>query len=106
MPFFFFLVSVKGYKSSDDPGNCTHREGAAEDPQENPHWREKGRGIEHVCVGPSGLVGYNRPEILQKQQQRLRKMVQKSQQAHRVGKNIHQMESTVQKGCDILLNIL
>lgn len=33
----FFLFSVKGYKSSDDSGNCAHREGAAEDPQENPH---------------------------------------------------------------------
>lgn len=40
MPFFFFFSSffwVKGYKSSNDSGNCTHGEGATEDPQENPH---------------------------------------------------------------------
>lgn len=37
MPFFFFLFSVKGYKSGDDSGDCAHCKGAAEDAQENPH---------------------------------------------------------------------
>lgn len=52
----------KGYESSDDSCGCAHHEGAAENTQENPHRLEKGGGIEHVRVCPSGLIGHNRPE--------------------------------------------
>lgn len=63
------LFQLKGYEGSDDSGDGTHREGATEDTQENPNRREKCRGIEHVCVRPSGLVGHNRPETSRKPQQ-------------------------------------
>lgn len=57
------LVSEKGYESSDDSCGSTHHKGPAENTQENPHRLEKGRGVKHVSVCPSGLVGHNRPEI-------------------------------------------
>lgn len=101
MPFFLF--SVKGYKSSDDSGNCAHREGAAEDPQENPHWCEKGRGIERVCVCPSGLVGYNRPEISRQQQHTL---TNKTPKKLIVLEKISIKWRHWVKGCDTGLNIL
>lgn len=67
--FSLKLFPLKGYESGDDSGDGAHREGATEDPQENPNRCEKGRGIEHVCVRPSGLVGHNRPETSRKPQQ-------------------------------------
>lgn len=52
----------RGYESSDDARGCTHHEGAAEDSKEDAHWREEGRGVKHVRVWPSWLVGHNGSE--------------------------------------------
>lgn len=52
-----------GYESRDDACGCAHHKGAAENPQENSHGFEKGRGVKHVCVCTSRLVGHDGAEM-------------------------------------------
>lgn len=59
-----------------------------------------------MCVGASGLVGYNRPEILRKQQQRQKKKPKHPNQLIALENTIAANGGNCAKGGDIALNLL